>query len=471
MPSGVVGSWGPDVAAYVRTELGIRPDRWQERAWNRMLAYRASGELVHRLYLLSTGRQNGKTLIVRGLVGWALTAPWLPDWSSILGLAHERTQARIPYEAVRDDLEPIRRRTRNALHLTRYLGIRSELWGLHRSYNIGSRESRNSIRGTSNDLGLFDELRTQVNYDTMNALEPTTRARPNPLILGTSTAGDDRAVLLRDLFERGRRVIDGVEPAEGFGMTWYAAPDDADPHGRAAILAANPGVAEGRIRFAPVAASRYSLTPSGYLTETLNLWSEGVDEWLPSGTWAATVGEQPQAAQAVYLGVDAVPSWRRATVVAAIVTDAGVWVGVAGELDADRTGASSIAPARLTALVRRLAGEWHPAAIAYSAAAAAARNVRAGAEAAAATVVELGPRQVRAASAMLRAELVGARLRHPDDLLLAQQARVARPSSPIEGGDWYLSVRDSAGDIDAIRAAAWALYAALAPDGGRPTVH
>lgn len=471
MPPGVVGSWGPDVSAYVRRELGVVPDRWQERAWNRILAYRADWSLVHRLYLLSTGRQNGKTLIVRGLVGWALTAAWMPDWSNILGLAHERPQARIPYDAVRDDLEPMRRRTRSALRLTRYLGIRSDLWGHHREYNIGSRESRNSIRGTSNDLALFDELRTQVNFDTWNALEPTTRARPDPLIIGTSTAGDDRSVLLREWFERGRRILDGLEPADGFGMTWYAAPDGLDPGDPRAIRAANPAVAEGRVRFAPVAASVRTLSLSGYLSETLNLWTEGVDEWLPAGTWQATIAEQPMAAQAVYFGVEAVPSWRRATVIAAIVTDSGVWVGVAGELDAERTGAASIAPARLSALVRRLAAEWNPAAIAYSSSAAAARNVAAAAEATSIPTVELGPRQVRAASALLRAELVGRRLSHADDLLLAQQARVARPSSPVEGGDWYISVRDSTGEVDALRACAWALFAAIAPDGGRPTIH
>ena len=43
LPSGIVGSWGPDVAAYAAAVLGIRLDRWQRRALNRALAYGADG--------------------------------------------------------------------------------------------------------------------------------------------------------------------------------------------------------------------------------------------------------------------------------------------------------------------------------------------------------------------------------------------------------------------------------------------
>lgn len=450
-------------------------DLWQRRALNRALAINPeTGRLLHRVYLVSTGRQQGKTLIVRGVIGWALTALSTPEWIRILGLAHDRQQARIPYESVREDLDPIKRRfPRAGLALTRYLGIRSDLYGRHREYHTSSRESRNAARGWANDLGVFDEIRTQVNYETWNALEPTTRARPEPLILGISSAGDDRSVLLRDWWERGRRIIDGVEPADGFGMTWYAAPNGADPEDPAAILAANPAVAEGRLAIGPVAASIRTLTPSGYLSETLNLWTEGVDEWLPSGAWQGAIGPMPARAQRIVLGVEAVPTWRRATVTVAIVTDAGVWIGVAGELDADRLAGPTVAPGVLARLVTRLAREWHASGVAYSAAAAAAPHVKAAAERARVEAIELGPRQIRAASALFRSELVGSRLMHPDDPLLAQQARVARPSAPIDAGEWYLSTRESGGEIDAIRAAAWAAWAAIAPEArpGKPAIH
>src|SRR3954467_14617503 len=100
MPPGVVGSWGPDVAAYVAAELGIRLDVWQRRSLNRALAFDATGRLVHRHYRRAAGRQNGKTVGVRGLLGWALTAPAMPAWEQLLGLAHDKRQARAPYAKV-----------------------------------------------------------------------------------------------------------------------------------------------------------------------------------------------------------------------------------------------------------------------------------------------------------------------------------------------------------------------------------
>lgn len=469
LPSTVVGSWGPDVEAWALRELGIRLDRWQRRALNRALAVDAAGKLVHQHYLISTGRQNGKTAIVRSLIGWAMTAGVIPDWHRVLGLAHDRGQARIPYEAVLADLQPIKRRyPRGGLALTRYLGIRSDLYGRHREYHTGSKESANAIRGSSNDLGVFDEVRTQTNYGVWNALEPTTTAMPDPLIVGLSTAGDDRSVLLRDWWERGIRIIDGAEPFAGFGMTWYAAGDDDEADDPRAWRKSNPALAEGRLRESAIRSSLYTLTTAGFRSERLNLWSEGADEWLPPGTWRLRIGRQPDAGIRVLFGVEAVPNWRRVTVTVAIVTDAGVWVGVAGELDSSRI--PTVAPKHLVKLLDQLAPKWRPTEVAFSKAAAAAPHVEAWATGSRSRFgfevkpTGLGPRQIRSASQLFRSELVGGRVTHVDDPLLAQQVRVARPSAALEGGDWYFSIRDSLGEIDALRAAAWATWAAIAPE-------
>lgn len=467
LPPGVAGSWGPRVGEWARRELGIRLDRWQQRALNRALVVDRRDRLLHSHYLVSTARQNGKTVGVRSLAGWGLTELDGPDWSRFLGLAHDRGQARIPYLAVLADLEPIRRRSpRGALTLTRFLGIRSDLGGRHREYHTGSRESRNAIRGESTDVALFDEVRTQTNYDTWAALEPTTTARPEPLIFATSTAGDDRSVLLRDWFDRGIRIIDGAEPFAGFGMTWYAADDELPPDDPRAWLQANPGIADGRLSIATLRkawfASRASIAT--FRAERLNLWSEGGDEWLPPGVWRDREAGQPAAGVRVVLAAEAAPSWRRATVAVAIATDAGAWVGVAGELDAARAGDATVSPAQLVELVAKLAREWRAGEVAYSAAGAAAPHLRSWADAArGVTATPLGPREIRAASTLFRSELVGGRLTHSADPLLAQQARVARPSGPLARGDWYLSIRESLGDVDGIRAAAWASWASIAP--------
>lgn len=452
--------------AYAEDVLGIRLDRWQRRAINRALARWPDGRLVHRQYLLGVGRQNGKTVVVRAIIGWALWALRTPEWRMILGLAHDRRQAAIPYRAVMADLRLEARRlgpaTRGGITLTRYLGIRSGRGGHLREYHTFSREARDAIRGESGDLVPFDEVRTQRDFDTWAAVEPTTRARPDALILLTSTAGNDRSVLLRELFDRGLRIIDGAEPASGFGMTWYAASEQLAPDDPREVLAANPAVAEGRVRLEPVLASYRSLTLPAYRSETLNLWTEGTeDPWLPPGVWLRQVGAQPAAAERIVLAVEAVPSWMHATVAVGLVTDDRAWCGVAGELEAAAGG--TVDPNELAELLRRLVAEWRPTMLVYSAAAAAAPYAAAVAAAVQLPVVPMTPRQLRQASELFRGELVGARLEHGPDELLALQARHARPSSPIEGGDWYLSIRQSLGNVDALRACAWSSWAAIAP--------
>jgi hypothetical protein len=468
MPPDVAGSWGPDVADLAPGVLGHPLDRWQRVALNRMLAYGPDGRLVHRVYLLSTARQNGKTALVRALIAWALVARHSPPWTTVIGLAHDKTQARLPYSAIANDLQPIARRVgplgRGGLAITRYLGIRSNLYGRFREYKIASREARDSVRGESSDLVYFDEVRTQRDHETWAAIEPTTTARPDPLILLTSTAGTERSVLLRDLWERGIRVIDGAEPSGGFGMTWYAAGDGQATDDPAAWRAANPSLAEGRLSEAAIAQGIANApTPAMARSERLNLWTEGMDEWLPAGVWRDTIAAEPEPIGPVVLGVDVVPSWRRATVQVAYLTADGAWVGPVGDLDATRSGASSVSPTELVAALDAIADEWHPAAVAFSSSSAAGRHVAAWAEARDVRELGMGAREVRAASQLFRSELVGRRLRHLDDPLTSVQVPRARPSGPLEGGEWYLSVRESTGEIDAVRAAAWAAWAAIAP--------
>ena len=158
------GSWGPYVADYARRVLRLELDRWQQRALNRALLYYPSGQLVHRVYLISTGRQNGKTVIARSVLGWALTDRHTPPWEHLYGLAHERAQAFIPYRGVLTDLAPLARRLgpadRGGLTLTRYMGIRSGMYGRAREYRARAAPSgpgcsrRTPASGHQHNLGI-----------------------------------------------------------------------------------------------------------------------------------------------------------------------------------------------------------------------------------------------------------------------------------------------------------------------------
>lgn len=474
LPAGVAGSWGPDVERFARVELGIRLDLAQRRVLNRALVVDAAGRLMHRAYLYSAGRQSSKTTTVRALIGWALTARDLPDWRLLYGIAHDRGQARVPYKLVAADLAPIARRLgpalRGGLNVTRYLGIRSGVAGKPREYHLASRDARNTLRSETIDVGLFDEVRTQRDSETWAALLPATSARPEPLLFLTSTAGDARSVLLRALFDRGLRIIDGAEPANAFGMTWYAADDDDDPADPRTWRKSSPGLIAGRITEATIRAELAGMTAAAFRSERLNLWVDELgDAWLPPGVWARQVAPQPMtpdelAGARIVLAVEAAPTWRRASVVVAMrLADGRAWTGVVADLDAAYLTTATVAPEALVAALATAAEAWRPKLVAYSGTAAAGPHVAAWAAAAGVDAIALTAGHIKQASELLRSELVGARLWHPDDALLAAQARAARPSASVESGGWFLSWRESLGEIDALRAVAWAAWAAIGP--------
>ena len=428
---------------------------------------------MHREYLVSTARQQGKTALVRSLLGWALTTDVGPAWALLYGLAYNRAQARIPYDAVRADLAPIARRlgpeARGGLAVTRYLGIRSAVAGWRREYHVTSREARDALRGYSIDLAIFDEVRTQRDEETYAALKPTVSARPEPLIFEISSAGDERSILLRALWERGRRVIEGAEPAEGFGMSWYAADDGDAPDDPATWRKSSPALVEGRaFGEATVRDELRALTPATFRRERLNLWADAADEWLPPGVWARQTGELPETRRLVTLAVEAAPDWSHATIAVAVepADDAPAFVGVAAELVAEP--GSTVDPDALLEALDRIRGAWSPARVVWSRSASAAPALRAWAEAADLPTLELTAGDLRSASELFRAELVGSRLVHADDPLLGVQARRARPSGRLDAGSWYFSIRESRGAIDAIRAAAFAAWACLSP-AARPS--
>lgn len=462
LPRGFDYSWGPRVEAHAAYHLRdhlnrpLRLDWWQSRALARALACDADGRLAHRLYLLSTGRQNGKTVVIRPLAAWALTDS--PLWRVIRGIAYDRQQARIVYDAVYADATRPRAPLARRLRATKLRGIT----GAHgREYRVASKDAPAALRGFSVDLALFDEVLTQRDDATWAAVLPAQAAMPDPFAFGTSSAGDDRSVLLRAWYERGVRIVRGLEPAGAFGMTWFGAEDTASPDDELAILAANPGMATGRITWSTVTAERGLLLPDTFRRERLNVWTDAADEWLPPGVWS----RQGRADQLIAvdtpriaIAVDAVPTWRRATVaVAGRISAAQVHGAIAGEADAlalSRTG-GSIAPSELGDLVRRVIRAWGPALLVYDALGPVAPHVEDWDLDT--PTLALSGTDIRAACAYLYAGLVGGELTHSADPVLTAQAHAARRSETSEGA-WRLSRRHSSADIDAILAVTFAAY-------------
>jgi hypothetical protein len=454
LPPEAVATYGPLVAAWASTWLGIELRRWQRRVLDRALACDADGRLVHRLYLSSTPRQAGKTTVCRALVGWAMTAaPTRLEWRSIANLATDARQARLLYDAVATDAlgTDLRHRYRR---VTSFLGMTG---AAGEQYEYLSRQAAESARGMTLDLALFDEVLTQRTMDTWAAIAPTIVTRPNGLVLGISTAGTDRSVLLRDWWERGLRIIAGVEPGDGFGMSWWAAPTPTGD--RAGLVAlANPSVGDG---LDAGSVLRMALDAGSFTREALNLWTDAGDDLLPPGAWRRTEQHRELATDwpRIALAVHVAPSWLSATVTVAAIDDAGLThAGVAGRLDATATGADRVAPGAVADLVTRLAASWAPSAIAWEAASSVnATMARLQADAPELPWRPMSATEVRSACADWYGALVAGEATHEPDALLTRQVSAAARSS--EGDVWRL-VATPGRAIDAILALVLATYQA-----------
>jgi phage terminase large subunit-like protein len=65
--------YGPSVAAWAQRHLQIELMPWQVTALSGQLVHDDAGDLVFRESLVSTARQQGKSVALRALIGWWLT--------------------------------------------------------------------------------------------------------------------------------------------------------------------------------------------------------------------------------------------------------------------------------------------------------------------------------------------------------------------------------------------------------------
>ena len=447
---------GPKVTRWAARSIGLELLPWQADALAWALACGPDGTPAHRHVLISTGRQNGKTALVRALIGYA-TVGNHPGWRTVIGTAFDRRQAHRLYLDVLYDLEPI-----EGVYASAYAGIRGPRGRL---YDVMSREARANARGLTVDLNVVDEVMTQTTDELWSALLPTMATRAYGLGVGLSSAGTGRSVLLRSWYELGRSIIAGGRDPGGFGMLWYGPPEQLADDDPAAIPYANPAY-PALLTPAAVAYERVSLTLEAFRRERLNCWTVGETSIIPAWAWASLARPEltiPAEAGRIVLAVDAVSSWQRGTVTVAgwIPETERPHVAIAEELVApgDRP---SVPPSELIQAIARAVETWHPAAILFDRGAAVAPHLEGAAAIAGWPIVGLNAAQMAGASAQLEGLALGSELTHSGDVVLA--AHLAAASRSLRGDTWRLSRRQSTGHIDAIVAAAMALYGLTRPD-------
>jgi hypothetical protein len=235
-------------------EVGITLYPWQKIAARYITAV-ADKRWQYREICIVVARQNGKTKL---LVPRILMA--LRDGGSILHTAQNRDIARNTFLEIAPLFEGLGYQVRRG-------NGQEEITSVNRRGRYKLLAPNGSARGETADLVVLDEVREQKDSTLLDALVPTTAARPNAQIIYLSNAGFDESVILNEL----KRRADLDEPRYAY-LEWSARAerktDDVD-----GWLEANPAAGHGRISVETLAYEYKRLKGGpGFETEYLCRW-------------------------------------------------------------------------------------------------------------------------------------------------------------------------------------------------------
>lgn len=181
--------------------------------------------------------------------------------------------------------------------------------------------NRKGGRSLSAGLAILDELREHQNFDSWNAITPTTTAVPRSLVVAVSNAGDATSVVLNNLQDKATtRIKTGDTSNTKVFLAEYSVDPDADPMDRSQWPQANPALGwlfpmsklEGFLESQP--------TLEGFKTEHLCMRVEVLEPGcLDFDKWRELIDKKskPAASADLYWAVDV--SWDRKKAVIVVV--------------------------------------------------------------------------------------------------------------------------------------------------------
>lgn len=430
-----------------RRAAGYGLDGWQQAVLHALTelypeGHERAGQLRYRQVIIALGRQNGKTELAAAL---GLLFMLHVDGGYVVGIASTAEQARLVYRRAMRVISNNNALVKRFEALTETRGIRAKGGG---QWELKAAKSA-ALQGIPIDLSITDEVHLvpkELWYDLLNG----TGGRPNTLVVGITTAGDDNSELLKELYTNAED-----SPDERFGYFIWESPEAVVPEDDETLAqylrAANPALAAGRLDEANVMADVRAMPPADAIRYRLNRFVSATSSFISPDQWRACLRAADESfpeGRPVF-AVDRTPDWSHASVVASIQDESGfvhsevVASVVSPELD------------RLEALCVDLAAH-RPACYAvdgYGLKELGSRLKRRGLP-----VLTLSQGDIVSASSMGFAKIRQRRLKAADDpLIMAQLPRTARKNV---GTGFRVSRADSASQIDAIMATIMGIYVA-----------
>jgi phage terminase large subunit-like protein len=259
--------------------LALRP--WQRELIDDLFALDDQGRRRHRQALIGMPRKNGKSTIGAALALYGLLVDNQPG-AEVYSVAGDRMQAGIVFREARAmvdadiDLLDRCRVYRNHIEVPDTGGV----------YRVLSADAPRA-QGLNPSFVIFDEVHVQPNDDLWSAMTLGTGTRREPMVIGITTAGFDRASLCGRLYEHGKRVQSGEVVDDAFFFRWWEPADpNADWRDPKVWAESNPAFGDFLLpeRFVDDIAN----TPENQFRRyRLNQWTTTAEAWLPHGAWNA----------------------------------------------------------------------------------------------------------------------------------------------------------------------------------------
>ena len=325
-------SYGPLVAAWAERHMGMTLMPWQVHGLSGQLCHDQDGVLQFRESLVSTARQNGKSVALQALIGWWMTegAVIRGGPQSVMSVANKLDRA----EAIFPLLANILCESFGGKKLAA-IGRKSVEMPDGSRWEI--RAATKSLHGGSHDLIVCDEL-FDIDAEVVDsALRPSQIARKSPLLSMWSTAGDQNSETMIKLRQQAMADIDRNIPSLFYFAEW-SMPSHLSPLDEKNWYWANPSLGTTITLDALRAVSK----KDSFMRAHLNQWITVRGAWLDLGIWEKNQTDIPMPEGGIlsvdssvddarYVGVRAVEINGKVIVQTEFVveTEADMWTGIA----------------------------------------------------------------------------------------------------------------------------------------------
>lgn len=226
------------------TKLKLR--QWQIDFIEAVYGEDGNGGRPVRTAVLSMARKNGKTQLVAGLALCHLCGPESESRGEVYAAANDRFQAGKTFNEMVAIIEN-HAEIFDRLNIVKFRKEIEVLKGAGKGSLFAALSADAATKhGLSPSFIVYDELGQAPKRDLYEALDTAMGAREDPLMVVISTQAASDYAPLSELIDYGHRVNSGEIEDASFHLTFYGAPDDANPWCPETWRLANPALGDFR---------------------------------------------------------------------------------------------------------------------------------------------------------------------------------------------------------------------------------